>query len=82
MQLILCTIIVFISTFLIQTLFIIRTERKQKNKLNEIDIEKEYRRNMKIVVKFLIALIISSIFAVISFYGFGIAIIGALREGH
>lgn len=68
MQLILYPLIIFVSIFLVQLLFIIK---KAKN-----------NTNIKIVVNLLIALIISAIIGIISFYVFGVLLLVGLREGH
>lgn len=81
MYLTLYPMFVFVLTFLIQTFFITIREIRLKNKLNEVDIEKEYKRNIKIIVKLLIALIISIVLAIISSYVFGMYILVGLREG-
>ena len=71
MQLILYPFILFVIIFLLQIFFIIRKEKKNKNK-----------SNLKIVIKILMALILAIIVAVIFFYALGIWALVGLREGH
>lgn len=68
MQLILYPLIIFVIVFLVQLLFIIK---KAKN-----------NTSIKIVINLLIALIVSAIIGIISFYVFGLLVLVGLREGH
>lgn len=79
MQLILYPLIIFMIAFLVQLIFIFK---RGKNKSENISIYEQNRKNMKIIIKVLIALIISVIIGVISFYVLGIAVIAGLRAGH
>ena len=71
MKLIIYALIVFILTFILQTFLIITVEKKKRKKLTNITIEDEYNRNNKIVIRILMALILSMIFAILSFYVIG-----------
>ena len=81
MSLYLYVLSIFLVTFLIEMSGIIIIEKRKKN-TDEISIEQEYKNNMKFIAKIIIALIIAIIIGIISFYGFGIAILIGLREGH
>lgn len=72
---------IFLVTFLIEMSGIIIIEKRKKN-TDKISIEQEYKNNMKFIAKIIIVLIIAIIIGIISFYGFGIAILIGLREGH
>lgn len=67
MQLILYPLIIFVIVFLVQLLFIIK---KAKNSTN-----------IKIAIKLFVALLIAAIIGIISFYGFGFAVLASLQEG-
>ena len=82
MQLIEYSIIVFIISFILQVIFIIIIEKRQRKKLEENNIEKVFKRDMIFIIKLLFAIAISVILAIITFYGLGIATIAGLREGH
>lgn len=68
MQLILYPLIIFVIVFLVQLVFILK---KAKNSTN-----------IKIALKLLVALIISTLIGIILFYGFSFAVLSALIEGH
>lgn len=68
MQLILYPLIIFVIVFLVQLLFIIK--------------KAENNTSIKIVINLLIALIVSAIIGIISFYVFGLLVLVGLREGH
>ncbi len=67
MQLILYPLIIFVIVFLVQLVFILK---KAKNSTN-----------IKIAIKLLVALIISAIIGIISFYELGFAVLVSLQEG-
>lgn len=67
MQLILYPLIIFVIVFLVQLVFILK---KAKNNIN-----------IKIALKLLVALIISAIIGIISFYGLGFVVLASLQEG-
>ena len=76
MQLIIYPFIVCVGIFLIQLFFIIR-----KNKIVYNDIQKKDKKNWKLVIKILVALIISIIVGVLSFYILGIYVLIGLNAG-
>ena len=76
MQLIIYPFIIFVGIFLIQLFFIIR-----KNKIVYNDIQKKHKKHWKLVIKILVALIISIIVGVLSFYILGIYILIGLNAG-
>lgn len=67
MQLILYPLIIFVIVFLVQLVFILK---KAKNSTN-----------IKIALKLFVALIISALIGIISFYGLGFAVLASLQEG-
>ena len=82
MKLILYSIIAFLVSLTIQIVSILIINIRKNKKNQTIDVEKEYKRNMKLVIKILIAVIISFIIAIITLYALGITTIGLLRQGH
>ena len=76
MQLIIYPFIVCVGIFLIQLFFIIR-----KNKIVYNDIQKKDEKHWKLVIKILVALIISIIVGVLSFYILGIYVLIGLNAG-
>ena len=76
MQLIIYPFIVCVGIFLIQLFFIIR-----KNKIVYNDIQKKDKKHRKLVIKILVALIISIIVGVLSFYILGIYVLIGLNAG-
>ena len=82
MEIILYSIIAFLVSFTIQIAFIIIMHSRKKKTNKTIDVEEEYKMNIKLVIKIIIAIIISIIISVITFYALGIAVIGLLRQGH
>lgn len=76
MQLIIYPFIVFVGIFLVQLFFIIR-----KNKILYNDIQKKDKKYWKLVIKILVALIISIIVGVLSFYILGIYVLIGLNAG-
>lgn len=82
MKLFVYTISVFIISFILQIFLLILIERKKRNKLNELTIEAEYKINIKFATKIILALLISIVLAVVTFYGLGIYILYELRKWH
>ena len=76
MQLIIYPFIVCVGIFLIQLFFIIR-----KNKIVYNDIQKKDKKHWKLVIKILVASIISIIVGVLSFYILGIYVLIGLNAG-
>ncbi len=76
MQLIIYPFIVCVGIFLIQLFFMIR-----KNKIVYNDIQKKDKKHWKLVIKILVALIISIIVGVLSFYILGIYVLIGLNAG-
>ena len=82
MELIYYSIIAFFVSLTIQIVCILIINAR-KNKVNKtLNIEDEYKRNMRLIIKIIIAIIISVIISVITFYVLGITVIGLLRQGH
>ena len=67
MQLILYPLIIFVIVFLVQLVFILKKAKDSTN--------------IKIAIKLLVALIISAIIGIISFYGLVFAVLASLQEG-
>lgn len=82
MELILYSVSAFLVSLTIQIAFIIIMHIRKKKANKTIDVEEEYKINMKLVIRIIIAIIISIIISVITFYVLGIAVIGSLRQGH
>ena len=76
MQLILYPFIIFIGIFLIQLFFIIR-----KNTILYKNSEQMKKKHWKFVIKIIVALIISIIIGVLSFYILGLYVLIGLNEG-
>lgn len=77
MQLILYPFIVFIIVFLLQIFFIMK---KEKNRQIDARISKSII-NFKFIIKIIVALILSAIMGIISFYLFGLLVLVGLNEG-
>ena len=75
------SVIAFIITFLLQIIGIVILEKKKSKKINKSNVEDEYKRNNKLIIKILVALQISIFVSIIVFYGIGIAILIGLQEG-
>ena len=73
MQLILYPFIIFIVVFLIQVYFILRKNKNTEKKRNDY---------LKLTIKIIVALIISGIIGISSFYILGIYVLAGLRAGH
>ncbi len=73
MQLILYPFIIFIVVFLIQVYFILRKNKNTEKKRNDY---------LKLTIKIIVALIISGIIGILSFYILGIYVLAGLRAGH
>ena len=73
MQLILYPFIIFIVVFLIQVYFILRKNKNNEKKRNDY---------LKLTIKIIVALIISGIIGILSFYILGIYVLAGLRAGH
>ena len=81
MILVLYSVIAFAITLLLQIIVIVILEKNKRNKITEINVEDEYKRNKKIIVKILVALVISVFIGILVFFGIGIAILIGLQEG-
>lgn len=73
------SVIACIITFLLQIIGIVILEKKKK--LDRSNIENEYKRNNKLIIKFLVAVVISVLVGIIVFYGIGIVVLIGLQEG-
>lgn len=82
MELFVCAIVIFIVSFIFQIFCLMLSEKNKKKKLKELTIEDEYNRNIKFAIKIILALIISIILCVVTFYGIGILTLFELRKGH
>lgn len=82
MEIILYSVIAFLVSLTIQIVFILIMHIRKKKANRTIDTEDEYKTNMRLVTRIIIAIIISVIISVITFYAFGISVIGFLRQGH
>lgn len=76
MKLILYPFIICVGVFLIQLFLIIRN-----NKILYKDIEKKDKKHWKIVIRIIVALIISIFVGVLSFYILGIYVLMGLNVG-
>ena len=82
MEILLYSAITFLVSLTIQIAFIIIMHTRKKKANKTTDGEEEYKINMKLVIRIIIAIIMSVIISVITFYAFGISVIGFLRQGH
>lgn len=73
MQLILYPFIIVIVIFLIQVFFILRKNKNTEKKRNDY---------LKLTIKIIVALIMSGIIGILSFYILGIYVLAGLRAGH